>query len=83
MLYLDDSSVFAESELCGNNILEHPSALQCRDDRLGVSKGRQAGITVQPGVPGLECGARNPVAAQEGSVYSRRYIYIIYILLTC
>lgn len=82
MLHLDDSSVFAESELCGN-IPEHHSALQHRDDRLGVSKGRHTGITVQPGAPGLEFGARNPVAAQEGSVYSRRYIYIIYILLTC
>ena len=82
MLHLDDSSVFAESELCGN-IPEHRLTLQRRDNRLGVSKGRHTGVTVQPGAPGLEFGARNPVAAQEGSVYSRRYIYIIYILLTC
>lgn len=45
-------------------------------------QGRHTGITVQPGAPGLKFGAES-VAAQEGSVYSRRYIYIIYILLTC
>lgn len=32
----DDSSVFPESELYGSNIPDHPSSLQCRDDRLGV-----------------------------------------------
>ena len=43
MLYLDDSSVFAESELCGN-IPEHRLTLQRRDNRLGVSKGRHTGV---------------------------------------
>lgn len=31
----------------------------------------------------LSLGHGVTVAAQEGGVYSRRYIYIIYILLTC
>lgn len=38
---------------------------------------------VQPGMLGLSWGHAVTAAAQEGSVYSRRYIYIIYILLTC
>lgn len=37
---------------------------------------------VQPGTAWLEFRAGVTVAAQEGGMYSRRYIYIIYILLT-
>lgn len=82
MLSFGDSSVFSESELNGSNIPGHPPSPRGVEVTGWSVQREDAGIMVYPArLAGL--GAWSHSGCLEGGVYSRRYIYIIYILLTC
>lgn len=82
-LYFGDSSVFSESELNGSSIPGHPPSPRSVEVAGGSVQREDAGIMVLLSTVWLDLGHGVTVAASEGGVYSRRYIYIIYILLTC
>lgn len=82
-MHSGDSSVCSESELSGSNIPGPPPSPPVWSDSFGGHRGRSSGLAVLPGIPWLSLGHGVTRAAQEGDVYSGRYIYIIYILLIC
>lgn len=85
MLYFDESSdvVLPESSFMEAVFGRPPSSLQLGMAGLEYKRRRMQASWCSLARRGLSLGHEVTVGAQEGGMYSRRYIYIIYILLTC